>query len=492
MAKPEIDMLLDKEYLMYIGGKWTAGTKGATLTTSSPADGKPLATFINADNADVDAAVAAATEAFPAWSKIGTEERSKLLLDIADILEENLEHLAMVETLDNGKPIRETRNADIPLVIDHFRYFAALIRSEEGTIKELNHNTLTMVLKEPIGVVGQIVPWNFPALMAAWKIAPALAAGNTIVIHPSSSTPLSLLEITKLIGPMLPAGVLNVITGKGSESGDYMLTHPGFAKLAFTGSTEVGYEVAKGAATNLIPATLELGGKSAHIIFADADRKRALKFAQSGILTNQGQVCSAGSRLLIEESIYDEFVAALAESFKTVNVGLPWEEGTEMGAQINEGQMDTILKYIAIGKEEGAKVLVGGERFSDGVLAEGAFMQPTILTDVTNDMRVAQEEIFGPVIVAIKFKDEAEAIAIANDSDYGLAGGVFTTNLNKAFRVARAVRTGTMFVNIYGELPAGTPFGGYKKSGIGRETYKSILDAYTQDKNIYMYVEDGE
>lgn len=490
MVKPRIDELLDKDYLMYIDGAWTAGTKGKTLITTSPADKTELASFISATDEDVDLAVAAAARAFPQWSRTGTEERSKVLLDIADVLEENLEHLAMVETLDNGKPIRETRNADIPLVIDHFRYFAALIRSEEGTIKELNHNTLTMVLKEAIGVVGQIVPWNFPALMAAWKLAPALAAGDTVVIHPSSSTPLSLLEMTKLIGPLLPKGVLNVVTGKGSESGNYMLTHPGFAKIAFTGSTEVGYKVAEGAAKNLIPATLELGGKSAHIIFADADRERALEYAKSGILTNQGQVCSAGSRLLVEASIYDEFTEALAESFKPVKVGMPWEEATEMGAQINEGQMDTILEYIEIGKKEGARVLVGGERFTDGELADGAFMKPTILSDVTNDMRVAQEEIFGPVIVVIKFNDEADAVKIANDSEYGLAGGVFTTDINKAFRVARAVRTGTMFINVYGELPAGTPFGGYKKSGIGRETYKTILDAYTQDKNIYMYIDN--
>lgn len=487
MKKPA--ELLDEKYLMYINGEWTKGVKGETLTSKNPSDGTTLATFISAEEEDVDQAVAAASAAFPEWSKTGVEERSQILLDIADVLEENAEKLAWVETYDNGKPLRETKNADIPLVIDHFRYFAALVRSEEGTIKELDEHTLTMVLKEPIGVVGQIVPWNFPLLMAAWKIAPALAAGNTIVIHPSSSTPLSLLEATKLIGPLLPKGVLNVVTGKGSESGNYMLTHPGFAKIAFTGSTEVGYKVAEGAAKNLIPATLELGGKSAHIIFSDANQERALEFAKNGILTNQGQVCSAGSRLLVQADIYDEFVEKLAESFKTVNVGLPWEEDTVMGSQINEGQVETILDYIKIGKEEGAKVIVGGERYTDGPLSKGAFVKPTILADVKNDMRVAQEEIFGPVIVVIKFEDEKEAIEIANDSDYGLAGGVFTENINKAFRVARAVRTGTMWVNTYGELPAGTPFGGYKKSGIGRETYKTILDAYSQTKNIYMYIE---
>ncbi|EOT38861.1 aldehyde dehydrogenase [Enterococcus dispar ATCC 51266] len=487
MKKPA--ELLDEKYLMYINGEWTNGVKGKTLTSKNPSDGATLATFISAEEEDVDQAVEAASAAFPAWSKTGVEERSQILLDIADVLEENAEKLAWIETYDNGKPLRETKNADIPLVIDHFRYFAALVRSEEGTIKELDEHTLTMVLKEPIGVVGQIVPWNFPLLMAAWKIAPALAAGNTIVIHPSSSTPLSLLEATKLIGPLLPKGVLNVVTGKGSESGDYMLSHPGFAKIAFTGSTEVGYKVAEGAAKNLIPATLELGGKSAHIIFSDADQKRALEYAKDGILTNQGQVCSAGSRLLVQADIYDDFVEKLAESFKAVKVGLPWEEDTVMGAQINEGQVETILDYIKIGKDEGAKVIVGGERYTDGPLSEGAFVKPTILAEVSNDMRVAQEEIFGPVIVVIKFEDEKEAIEIANDSDYGLAGGVFTENINKAFRVARAVRTGTMWINTYGDLPAGTPFGGYKKSGIGRETYKTILDAYSQTKNIYMHIE---
>nr|WP_242595819.1 aldehyde dehydrogenase family protein [Enterococcus sp. MJM12] len=480
---------MDDKYLLYIDGNWTQGVKGETLTSKNPSDGTTLATFISAEEEDVDNAVKAATAAFATWSVTSVEERSKILLEIADVLEANSEKLAWIETYDNGKPLRETKNADIPLVVDHFRYFAALVRSEEGTIKELDEHTLTMVLKEPIGVVGQIVPWNFPLLMAAWKIAPALAAGNTIVIHPSSSTPLSLLEATKLIGPLLPKGVLNVITGKGSESGNYMLTHPGFAKIAFTGSTEVGYQVAKGAAKNLIPATLELGGKSAHIIFSDANQKRALEFAKNGILTNQGQVCSAGSRLLVQADIYDDFIAKLAESFEAVEVGLPWQEDTVMGSQINEGQVETILDYIDIGQKEGARVVTGGNRYTDGPLSQGAFVKPTILADVTNDMRVAQEEIFGPVIVVIKFETEKEAIAIANDSDYGLAGGVFTENINKAFRVARAVRTGTMWVNTYGELPAGTPFGGYKKSGIGRETYKTILDAYSQTKNIYMHIE---
>ncbi|WHA09459.1 aldehyde dehydrogenase family protein [Enterococcus montenegrensis] len=487
MKKPA--ELLDDKYLLYIDGNWTQGVKGETLTSKNPSDGTTLATFISAEEEDVDNAVKAATAAFATWSVTSVEERSKILLEIADVLEANAEKLAWIETYDNGKPLRETKNADIPLVVDHFRYFAALVRSEEGTIKELDEHTLTMVLKEPIGVVGQIVPWNFPLLMAAWKIAPALAAGNTIVIHPSSSTPLSLLEATKLIGPLLPKGVLNVITGKGSESGNYMLTHPGFAKIAFTGSTEVGYQVAKGAAKNLIPATLELGGKSAHIIFSDANQKRALEFAKKGILTNQGQVCSAGSRLLVQADIYDDFIAKLAESFEAVKVGLPWQEDTVMGSQINEGQVETILDYIDIGQKEGARVVTGGDRYTDGPLSQGAFVKPTILADVTNDMRVAQEEIFGPVIVVIKFETEKEAIAIANDSDYGLAGGVFTENINKAFRVARAVRTGTMWVNTYGELPAGTPFGGYKKSGIGRETYKTILDAYSQTKNIYMHIE---
>lgn len=486
MSSVNVKQYIDPSYKLYINGEWTEGSKGEKLDSINPSNGEKLSEFINASHADVDAAVDAAQKAFPEWSKVGIEERSNILLKIADVMEENIDHLAMIETLDNGKPLRETNGADLRLAVDHFRYFAGVIRSEEGTAQQLDENNLTIVLKEPLGVVGQIVPWNFPILMAAWKLAPALAAGNTIVITPSSSTSLSLLEFAKLFDPLLPKGVVNIITGKGSESGDYLLNHEGISKLAFTGSTEVGYKVAKAAANRLIPSTLELGGKSANIIFNDAPWDRAIEGVQMGILLNQGQVCSAGSRIFVQEDIYDDFLKAMKEAFEKVKVGLPWKEGVQMGAQINQKQLDKILEYVELGKEEGAKVVTGGYQLKEDELGDGAFMAPTILADADNKMRIAQEEIFGPVATVIKFKDEDEVIQLANDSDYGLAGGVFTRDINKALRVSRGIHTGRMWVNQFTNVTAGAPFGGYKKSGIGRETYKSILDAYTQTKNIFI------
>lgn len=477
--------LIDSKYKLYINGEWTEGSEGKTIAAYNPSNGEKLAEFIDASHADVDAAVEAAQNAFKTWKHVSIEERSKLLLQIADLIDENREHLAMVETLDNGKPLRETMSADVPLSADHFRYFAGVIRSEEGTAQQLDENNLTLTLKEPIGVVGQIIPWNFPLLMAAWKIAPAIAAGNTVVISSSSTTSLSLLELAKILDQVLPAGVVNVITGRGSHSGDYMLHHEGFAKLAFTGSTDVGYLVAKAAADRLIPATLELGGKSANIFFNDANWERAVEGATNGILFNQGQVCSAGSRIFVQAGIYDEFLTALKEKFESVKVGLPWEEGTQMGAQINQRQLDKILEYVKIGQEEGATLVTGGYQLKENGLENGVFMAPTILAG-TNNMRIAQEEIFGPVATVIKFETEEEVIAMANDSEFGLGGGVWTSNLNTALRVARSIETGRMWVNQYTNFSAGAPFGGYKKSGIGRETYKSILDAYTQTKNIFI------
>ncbi|RYL95004.1 aldehyde dehydrogenase family protein [Sporolactobacillus sp. THM7-4] len=488
MSVPEavLNHKIDAEYKLYIGGKWVDGSNGRKLTSYNPSTGEKLAEFVDASHEDVDAAVQAAKKAFESWSKVGVQERSTLLLKIADLIDENADHLALVETLDNGKPLRETKNVDVPASSDHFRYFAGVIRSVEGTAKVLDEETLTVTLKEPIGVVGQIVPWNFPLLMAAWKIAPAIAAGNTVVIHPSSSTSLSILELAKLLDQVLPDGVVNVITGKGSDSGNYMLQHPGFSKLAFTGSTEVGYKVASAAADKLIPATLELGGKSANIFFNDAPWERAIEGAQLGILFNQGQVCCAGSRIFIQEGIYDPFLDALKDAFEKVKVGLPWEDGVQMGAQINERQLNKILDYVKIGQDEGATLVTGGCRLTSDGLDKGVFMAPTLLADATNDMRIAQEEIFGPVATVIKFKDVDEVIRLANQSEYGLGGAVWSRDINTALRVARGVHTGRMWVNTYNQLPAGAPFGGYKKSGIGRETYKSILDAYTQTKNIYI------
>lgn len=483
---------LDKNYQLLINGQWTDGTKGKKISSYNPSNGEQLAEFIDATNDDVDAAISSARKAFKTWKNISIQERSNILLKIADLIDENKEHLAMAETLDSGKTLRETLNVDVPLSADHFRYFAGVIRSEEGIAKMLDENTLTLTLKEPIGVVGQIIPWNFPLLMGAWKIAPALAAGNTIVIHPSSSTSLSLLEFGKLLNKVLPAGVVNIITGRGSSSGNYMLQHEGFNKLAFTGSTEIGYKVAEEAAKKLIPATLELGGKSANIVFNDAPWDRAIEGAQLAILFNQGQVCCAGSRLFVQEGIYDKFVNELKEAFEKVKVGLPLEKGVQMGPQVNEKQLESILKYVKIGQEEGARLVTGGKKIETNELKNGSFLEPTILADVTNDMRIAQEEIFGPVVSVIKFKDEEEVIKLANDSEYGLGGAVWSRDINTAIRVASKIETGRMWVNTYNQLPAGAPFGGYKKSGIGRETYKSILDAYSQTKNIFISIKEDK
>ena len=475
--------VFDEVYGLLINGEWTSG--GETLVSYNPANGEALAKFTEASDADVDAAVAAAQEAFKTWKKTTTAERAAILNKIADVIDENAELFALQETLDNGKPIRETRAADIPLAADHFRYFASVIRGEEGSATQLDQEDLSIILREPIGVVGQIIPWNFPFLMAAWKIAPALAAGCAIVIHPSSSTSLSLLSFGQKVNHLLPKGVLNIITGKGSKSGEYMLHHKGFNKLAFTGSTAVGRRVGIAAAEMLIPATLELGGKSANIFFDDMPFDKALEGAQKGILFNQGQVCCAGSRIFVQEGIYDKFVAALAEEFKKVKLGLPWEDDTQMGAQVNANQVETILSYVKIGEQEGARIITGGKKAA-GDFAKGEFVEPTLIAADSNSARISQEEIFGPVATVIKFKTEEEVIKMANDSEYGLGGAVWSKDINRCLRVSNALETGRVWVNCYNRLPAGAPFGGYKTSGIGRETHKMMLAAYTQVKNIYI------
>lgn len=487
MNKPE----LQNRYQLFIGGQWRDASDGEFFTTKCPANGEKLAECAQATKEDVDDAVREAWKAFETWKKVPTSERAAILNKIADIIDANTEHLAMVESLDNGKPIRETMAIDIPLSAKHFRYFAGCIMAEEGSANILDEQFLSLILREPIGVVGQIVPWNFPFLMAAWKLAPVLAAGCCTVFKPSSDTSLSVLEFARLVQDVIPKGVFNVITGSGSKSGQYMLDHKGFRKLAFTGSTEVGRQVALAAADRLIPATLELGGKSANIFFPDCNWEQAIDGLQLGILFNQGQVCCAGSRVFVHEDIYDKFLEDAVKAFNNVKVGVSWDPKTQMGSQINERQLEKILSYVEIGKQEGARLICGGERITDGELAKGCFMRPTLLADVTNDMRVAQEEIFGPVACILKFRDEDEVIRMANDNAYGLGGAVWTRDLNRAIRVSRGIETGRMWVNTYNQIPEGSPFGGYKESGIGRETHKVILEHYTQMKNIMINLSEA-
>ena len=479
MNKPE----LQNRYQLFIGGQWRDASDGEFFTTKCPANGEKLAECAQAAKEDVDDAVREAWKAFETWKKVPTSERAAILNKIADIIDANTEHLAMVESLDNGKPIRETMAIDIPLSAKHFRYFAGCITAEEGSANILDEQFLSLILREPIGVVGQIVPWNFPFLMAAWKLAPVLAAGCCSVFKPSSDTSLSVLEFARLVQDVIPKGVFNVITGSGSKSGQYMLDHKGFRKLAFTGSTEVGRQVALAAA--------ELGGKSANIFFPDCNWEQAIDGLQLGILFNQGQVCCAGSRVFVHEDIYDKFLEDAVKAFNNVKVGVSWDPETQMGSQINERQLEKILSYVEIGRQEGARLICGGERLTEGELAKGCFMRPTLLADVTNDMRVAQEEIFGPVACILKFKDEDEVIHMANDNAYGLGGAVWTRDLNRAIRVSRGIETGRMWVNTYNQIPEGSPFGGYKESGIGRETHKVILEHYTQMKNIMINLSEA-
>jgi acyl-CoA reductase-like NAD-dependent aldehyde dehydrogenase len=482
---------LKSRYRLFIDGTWKDASDGAVFDVFSPATGEKLASVAQAGEKDVDEAVDAAWKAFAAWKLTSPPQRAKMLNKIGDIIYANKDELAAIETMDNGKPIRETMNIDIPEAAEHFYYFAGAILAEEGSAVMLNEKMMSIILREPIGVVGQIVPWNFPFLMAAWKLAPVLASGCCTVFKPSSYTSLSVLRLAELIQDVLPPGVFNVITGAGSKSGDYILKHRGFSKLAFTGSTEIGCCVAAAASEKLIPATLELGGKSANIYFDDCNKDMAIDGLQLGILFNQGQVCCAGSRVFVQEGIYDEWVKKAVDAFNKVKVGDPLDPATQMGAIIYEGQMKKVLEYIEIAKREGARVIAGGERISSGGLDKGFFLRPTLLADVNNGMRVAREEIFGPVAAIIKFKTEDEVVAMANDSVYGLGGAVWTRDINKAIRVARAVETGRMWINTYNQVPAGAPFGGYKQSGIGRETHKVILEHYTQMKNIMINLNEG-
>jgi aldehyde dehydrogenase len=473
----------------FIGGQFVPPVKGEYFDNISPINGKVFAQAARSTKEDVELALDAAHKAFPVWSKTSAQERSNTLLRVAQTIEDNLEYLATVDTIDNGKPIRETRAADLPLVVDHFRYFAGVIRSEEGGVSEHDENTVSIVLHEPIGVVGQIIPWNFPLLMAAWKIAPALAAGNTIVLKPAEQTPTSILALMELIGDILPEGVLNVVNGFGAEVGKALGTSPRISKLAFTGSTATGKLIMQYASENIIPSTMELGGKSPNIFFPsvmDADDEffdKALEGAAFFAL-NQGEICSAPTRLLVHESIADAFTARVIERVKDIKAGNPLDGETMIGAQVSKPQYDKILNYIKIGKEEGAEVLVGGEpQKLDGELADGYYIQPTILKG-HNKMRVFQEEIFGPVVSLTTFKTTEEAIEIANDTIYGLGAGVWTRDAHEMYQVPRAIQAGRVWVNQYHTYPAHAPFGGYKQSGYGRENHKMMLDHYRQTKNM--------
>ncbi|MCF6755604.1 aldehyde dehydrogenase [Pseudomonas balearica] len=476
-------------YGNFINGQFVEPVGGQYFTNLSPVNGQPIAEFPRSDAADIEKALDAAHAAADAWGKTSVQARSLILLQIADRIEQNLELLAITETWDNGKAVRETLNADIPLAADHFRYFAGCIRAQEGTAAEIDEHTAAYHFHEPLGVVGQIIPWNFPILMAAWKLAPALAAGNCVVLKPAEQTPLGINVLLECIGDLLPPGVLNAVHGFGREAGEALASSKRIAKIAFTGSTPVGSHIMKRAAESIIPSTVELGGKSPNIYFEDimqAEPAFIEKAAEGLVLGffNQGEVCTCPSRALVQESIYAPFMEAVMKKVAQIKRGDPLDTDTMVGAQASQQQFDKIMSYLDIAREEGAEVLTGGAAEKlEGSLATGYYIQPTLLKG-TNQMRVFQEEIFGPVIGVTTFKDEAEALAIANDTEYGLGAGVWTRDINRAYRMGRAIKAGRVWTNCYHLYPAHAAFGGYKKSGVGRETHKMILDHYQQTKNL--------
>lgn len=476
-------------YDNYIGGQWVKPVGGTYFDNISPVNGKPYCQVARSSEADINLALDAAHEIRAKWAATPVAERANILLKVADRIEAHLEELAVAEAWENGKPVRETLAADLPLVVDHFRYFAGCIRAQEGSAAELDSTTASYHFPEPIGVVGQIIPWNFPMLMAAWKLAPALAAGCCVVLKPAEQTPTSILVLMEKIGDLLPPGVVNVVNGYGAEAGQALAVSNRIAKLAFTGSTQVGNHILKCAADNLIPSTVELGGKSPNIYFSDIFdyEDEYLDKCIEGILLgffNQGEVCTCPSRVLVHESVYERFIEKVIERAKTIKQGNPLDTETQVGSQVSQEQFDKILSYLEIGRNEGAQVLFGGEASQQsGGIENGYYIQPTMLFG-NNKMRVFQEEIFGPVIAVTTFKDEAEALAIANDTEYGLGAGVWTRDTNLAYRMARNIEAGRVWVNCYHAYPAHAAFGGYKKSGIGRETHKMMLGHYQNTKNI--------
>ena len=486
----DIEFPFKDKYNNYINGKYVAPKSGQYFENPTPISGEVLCEIARSNEEDVNLALDAAHAAFPKWGKTSLTERANMLNKIADIMESNVNLLAAAETLDNGKPIRESINADIALAIDHFRYFAGVIRAEEGSISEINSNTYSYHFKEPLGVVGQIIPWNFPILMAVWKLAPALAAGNCVVLKPAEQTPASIMVLMDLIGHLIPPGVVNIVCGYGLEAGKPLASSKRVAKVAFTGETTTGRLIMQYASQNLIPVTLELGGKSPNVFFEnvlDSDDAFFDKCLEGFTMfaLNQGEVCTCPSRALIQESIYDKFMEKALKRVSAIKQGNPLEMDTMIGAQASTEQMEKISSYLKLGKDEGADVLAGGNIKSVDGLANGYYIEPTVFKG-NNKMRIFQEEIFGPVVSVTTFKDEAEALEIANDTLYGLGAGVWTRDGNQAFRMGREIQAGRVWVNCYHDYPAHAAFGGYKQSGIGRETHKMMLEHYRQTKNVHV------
>ena len=486
-GRPDSPVELKERYDNFIGGGWVAPSAGRYRDNLTPVTGEPFSSVADSTPDDIELALDAAHAAKDAWGETSPPERAAVLEAMADAIEDNLQMLAIAESWDNGKPVRETLAADIPLVIDHLRYFAGAARAEEGRISEIDKDTVAYHFHEPLGVVGQIIPFNFPLLMAAWKIAPALAAGNCTVIKPASPTPWSILKLAEVIGDVVPAGVLNIVNGPGSEVGMALASNRRIAKIAFTGETVTGRLIMQYAAQNIIPSTTELGGKSPNVFFEDvmaADDEFLDKAIEGFVLYafNKGEVCTCPSRALIQESIYDEFMERVLERVRAIVQGNPLDPATMMGPQVSAAQLEKVEGYVQIGIDEGAEVLTGGHRPDlDGELEGGYYFEPTVLKG-TNDMRVFQEEIFGPVVSVTTFKDEAEALSIANDTLYGLGAGVWTRDGSRAFRMGRGIEAGRVWTNCYHQYPAHAAFGGYKISGVGRENHRMMLDHYSQTK----------